>query len=343
MKNEPFKLCNAIVQPGETSSLALPIPEIFNYAPMYIPIKVFHGKVSGPCVLVIAAIHGNELNGTEILHRLIKLSLTKKIKGTLIVVPVFNIYGFLSRSRQLADGLEIDQYFPGSEVGSHTARVAHLFISEVFDKANYCIDLRTGNFNYSNLPKIQTDMKNRICAELGYIFRAPILCHATPKLGSIEHYARVKNIPYLQYEAGEPLRFNEHSIRVGLKGIVNVLRYLERILPVKKISTRVPDSYLIEKIMWVRASKSGVAHIALSLGQQVKRGQLVAVIADPFSAAPSINVLAPHDGVVIAKNDLPIVHEGEALIRLAQFGSHVQTTTTLVDWHNQSTEYVKEM
>ena len=149
MKNKAVKFFDATVHPGEQASLALPLPEMFTCAPMYMPIKVVHGKEAGPTVLIIAAMHGNEVNGTEIINQLRKKSELNELKGTLIMIPVMNVYGMTHRSRYMPDGAELDRSFPGSESGSHAARLTHLFTTEVLDKADYCIDLQTGALNHS--------------------------------------------------------------------------------------------------------------------------------------------------------------------------------------------------
>ena len=144
MKASNLKICNETIHPGENLSLALPLPELFSCAPLYMPIKVNHGKNEGPCLLVIAAMHGNELNGTEIINRLLNSSKIKKLNGTLITIPVLNVYGLINRSQFLPGGIDLDTCFPGSKTGTHAARMAHIFTSEILKKADYCIDLQTG-------------------------------------------------------------------------------------------------------------------------------------------------------------------------------------------------------
>ena len=154
MKNSDITICNETIHSGEQASLALPLPELFSCAPMYMPIKVIHGKQAGPCLLVIAAMHGNELNGAEIINRLLQSKGISELKGTLIAVPIMNVYGFINKTRAMPGGATLGTSFPGSPHGSHAARLAHLFCSEIFSLADYCIDLQTGWLNHSNLPQI---------------------------------------------------------------------------------------------------------------------------------------------------------------------------------------------
>ena len=145
VKNKPLQICNEVIHPGESLSLALPMPEMFSCAPLYMPIKVIHGKHPGPCVLITAAVHGNELNGVEIINQLINLKVMKRLEGTIIAVPVMNVYGLINRSPYLPTGVDLNTCFPGSSTGTHAARIAHLFSQEIFLKADVCIDLQTEN------------------------------------------------------------------------------------------------------------------------------------------------------------------------------------------------------
>lgn len=341
MKNKTLQICDATIHPGETTSLALPMPEIFNCTPMYMPIKVVHGKQTGPCVLLIAAVHGDELNGMEIINRLLSMSLMKHLKGTLLAIPVFNVYGFITRSRNLADGLELDRYFPGSETGSHAARLAHLFTKEILNMADYCIDIRTGAINHSNFPKLYIDTTNEKSRELAEAFRAPVICNVQAEKNSLRETANFNKITYMVYEAGEALRFNEHAIKIGVRGIANVLRKLQMLPDIHKSNKRITTPFFTVQYLWVRASKSGVAYSKIKLGQSVKKGEQLTIIKDPVGTTEASPVYAPCDGIIVDKNNLPVVHEGESLFQIATFHEMEKAATQLEDWKERSTEALK--
>lgn len=332
MKNTPLNICNATIQPGETVSLAFPMPEISNYAPIYMPIKVIHGKQSGSTLLILAAIHGDELNGTEIVNRLLGLSLLKRLKGTLIMIPVFNVYGYITRSRYLTDGLELDKTFPGHSKGSHAARLAHLFTSEILTQVDYCIDLRTGAINHSNLPQIYINPEIKESEQLAKAFKAPVICHVKPERHTLCETASRKNIPYLVYEAGEALRFDERAIKIGLRGTINILRELQMLPKLKQTIEHAITPFTAERYNWIRAPKSGTAYTDVKLGQKVTKKEKIAMIKDPFSSVDKVYVYAPYDGIIVGKNNLPLVHEGETLFQIAIFKKEKQAAAKLKDW-----------
>lgn len=332
MKNSKLKIYNETIHPGESASLALPLPELFSCAPMYMPIKIVHGKEAGPCLLVIAAMHGNELNGAEIIHRLMQSSHLKKLKGTLITVPIMNVYGFINKSRTLPGGAELAMSFPGSQHGSHAARLAHLFCSEIFSLADYCIDLQTGWLNHSNLPQVFASDNHENELALARAFDAPVIAEVAAPKGSLRAYANEKAVPYIVYEAGEAMRFDESSIRIGLKGVLNSLRHLGMIAASSKPKPAKQSSFLVRDTRWVRSPTSGVSHSDIKLGQSVKKGERLTVIKDPFGAGSDVSVLAPYDGVIVSMNNLPLVYEGVSLFQLASFERLSAAASHLEDW-----------
>jgi predicted deacylase len=337
MKNTNLKICDTTIHPGESLTLALPMPELFSCAPMYMPIKVAHGKQAGPCLLIIAAMHGNEINGTEIINKLMVNKSLNRLKGTIIAIPVLNVFGLINRSRFLPGGTNLNRSFPGSETGTHASRIAHLFISEIFSMADYCIDLQTGFINHSNLPQIYIDYKNQDAKRLAESFNAPVISDLEQAEGSLASYAVEQNIPYLLYEAGEAMRFDEQSIKVGIKGLLNIMRTIE-MLPSKVENKKFKSAFATNNI-WVRASSSGISHSTHALGQYVKKGETLCSISDPFGASDQIMVSSPENGVIVGQNNLPLVHEGEGLFQLAVFSREMEKTATrLEEWQEDSTE-----
>ena len=342
MKNTNLQIANATIHPGEALSLALPLPELFSCAPLYMPIKVIHGKQSGPTLLVTAAMHGNELNGTEIINRLLELSSLRQLRGTLIAVPVLNVYGLISRARYMPGGIELDRCFPGAQNGTNGARLANLFVKEIFSKADCCIDLQTGSINHSNLPQIYVSFKDNNAKTLAEAFNAPVISDIACEKGMLRTVALKHDKPYLTYEAGEAMRFDEHAIRVGQRGVMNVLKKLG-MLPIKppKKENQL-HSFFAERNIWVRASTSGISHSKHKLGQYVKKGEALCVIKDPFGATDSINVYSPEDGIIVGKNNLPLVHEGEALFQIALFSRMKHAVEHLEEWREKSNKRFKQ-
>lgn len=348
MKNKPMRICNETIHPGERLSLALPLPELFSCAPIFMPIKVLHGKHAGPTLLITAAMHGNELNGTEIINRLLSSSQIKKLHGTLICVPILNVYGLVNRSRTMPGGIELDRCFPGSANGTHASRVAHVFTQEIFDLADACIDLQTGFMNYTNLPQVYINPNDNAARQMADAFNAPVISHSTCEPGMLRTYAQSQNKPFLMYEAGEAMRFDERAIKVGKKGILNVMRQMGMLSEKETKSTHM-QSLFAEKNIWVRASASGISHSQHHLGQHIKKGEALSVVRDPFGAAGEAVIRSEHEAVIVGMNNLPLVHEGEALFQLAIFPKMAHAAGQLGDWqevHHEtsggSTEQVAE-
>jgi uncharacterized protein len=332
MKNSNITICNETIHPGEHVSLALPLPELFSCAPMYMPINVVHGKKAGPCLLVIAAMHGNELNGAEIINRLLQLNNIKKLKGTLITVPIMNVYGFINKAQTLPGGTPLSENFPGSPQGTHAARLAHLFCSEIFTQADYCLDLQTGWLNHSNLPQVFVTDGNEKELELARAFAAPVISEVITPKGSLRTHANKEQTPYLVYEAGEAMRFDESSIRIGIKGTVNLMRHIEMLPASSKAPSKKQTSFIMRDTRWVRSPTSGISHSTTTLGQQVKKGALLTIIKDPFGSGSDVPVIAPFDGIVVSINNLPLVYEGVALFQLAAFEKLSLAATHIEDW-----------
>jgi predicted deacylase len=313
------------VKAGEQRSIDLELPPFYTHTPVSMPVHVINGKKPGPTLFVSAAVHGDEINGVEIIRRLINAEkeVLENISGTLIAVPVVNVYGFISQSRYLPDRRDLNRFFPGSERGSMAARLAHIFIQEIASKCTHGIDLHTGATARENLPQIRValddgpnngaDIQNMACA-----FQAPVVINSKKLLdGSMRKAVSDLGIPILLYEAGEALRFNEVAIRAGVKGVINVMRRLD-MLPGRKHCDIYNKPLLANATSWVRASQSGILRSVLPLGDQVNKGDLLGVVSDPFGESEE-HIVASKSGIVIGKSNLPLVHEGEALFHIAHF------------------------
>ncbi|GAB4187905.1 MAG: succinylglutamate desuccinylase/aspartoacylase family protein [Simkaniaceae bacterium] len=317
MKNKPLKISNITIQPGERITMALPTPELYTCAPMHIPIHVIHGKKEGPCLLVCGAIHGDEMNGVAIIQRLLELSMVKKLSGTLIAVPVVNVYGLITKSRNLPDRRDLEGSFPGSKIGSFAARLAHVFTEEILDLATHIIDLHTGEPYHSIFPQIQTNFEVPEAHKMAKAFGTPIIMHSNSTRGLL-WLVKEKQIPTLIYEGGEALAFDELSIRTGVKGIIRVMRDLKMLKLPKKQAGKSPEPVEIDSASWIYSSRSGLCQRFKKLGQQVKKKDCIAIVSDPFGTAQKDKILSPVDGIVISQNSLPIVNEGDPILQVAE-------------------------
>ena len=319
-KNPGLTICGENVAKGEFKTLMLPMPQLYDCTPLSMPVHVLCGKQTGPTLCLTAAIHGDEINGVEIIRRLLRKKLIKKLKGNLIAIPIVNVYGFLYQNRYLLDRRDLNRSFPGSPKGSLAARLAHLLVSEIISKATHVIDLHAGSLNRTNLPQIRANLENpEICA-MALAFHTPIILHAILRDKSLREYANENNIPLLVYEAGESSRFDEISIKLGVSGILRVMRKLEMLPQLKKPGKKSQTEFS-NSSFWVRAPKSGLFILHKKLGKHVNKDDLLGTIGDPssFSAENDEKIYAPLAGIIIGCSNAPLVHEGAALFHIACF------------------------
>lgn len=303
---------------GTRMTIDLPVTRLYTHSQIAMPVHVVRGKKSGAKLFVSAAIHGDELNGVEIIRRLLKLPVIKRIRGTLMAIPIVNVHGFINHSRYLPDRRDLNRSFPGSERGSLAARLAHLFMTEIVEQCSHGIDLHTGALHRSNLPQIRANLDHEETAELARRFGVPVLLNADLRDDSLREAADERGIPMLLYEAGEALRFDELSIRAGVRGIVNVMRALDMLPPSRSKGRKRFEPVVARSSAWVRAPMSGILRTMVPLGAQVAKDSLLGVIADPFGERESI-VSAPASGIVIGRTNLPLANEGDALFHVARF------------------------
>ena len=317
-KNSAIKVGDTLVKPGERATVRLPVADLYTGTSLAMPVHVVCGRREGPVLFVSAAIHGDELNGVEIIRRLLKRKALSSVRGTLLAVPIVNVHGFLDQSRYLPDRRDLNRSFPGSRRGSVAARMAYTFMHEIVAKSDFGIDLHTGAINRSNLPQVRGNMDDDATLHLAKAFGAPVIINSNARDGSLRQCAADKGMPMLIYEAGEALRFDELSIRAGLRGVINTMRLIG-MLPLSKRSSPV-SPVIADSTSWVRAPESGIVIPKVDLGSRVTEGQSLAVIGDPVSEEEE-SVKAPFDGIIIGHSKLPLAHEGDALFHVAAFKS----------------------
>jgi predicted deacylase len=317
-RNQAITVGGISVAPGQTRTIDLPVADLYTATSLSMPVVVVCGRSAGPTMFVSAAVHGDEINGVEIIRRLLKRKALQSLRGTLLAVPVVNVHGFLDQSRYLPDRRDLNRSFPGSPRGSVAARLAHLFTSEIVARSDFGIDIHTGSSHRFNLPQIRGSFSDPGTLELAQTFGAPVVIEAGLRDGSLRASAAQRGLPVLVYEAGEALRFNEIAIRAGLRGIVSVMRY-RGMLPKASAPIRVTP-LLARSTRWVRAPVSGIITGKAALGSAVKKGQCLAIVTDPIGDQEQ-EIPAPFSGIVISITNLPLAHEGDALFHIASFES----------------------
>lgn len=317
-RNPGIEIAGVQVQAGTRRCFDLPGAQLYTHTPLDMPVEVICGRTEGPVLLVCAAIHGDELNGVEIIRRLRALKVLGRLRGTLVLVPVVNLFGFIHRSRYLPDRRDLNRCFPGHAEGSLGSRVAHLFYSEVVSKCTHLIDLHTGAVHRQNLPQLRASLEQPAVEQMAHTFELPVIVNSGLIDGSLRAAAYAAGIPSITFEAGEALRLDEKSIVVGVRGITNVMRGLD-MLPSRR-RPWLAEPYVARSTAWYRAPTDGLFRPLAKLGARVRPGDVLGVIAAPFGG-PEKLLAAKGEGIVIGSNNLPLVNEGEALFHVARFAA----------------------
>ena len=309
-------LAGSEIKPGQQTTVHVPVARLYTHTEMTMPVHVIHGRKEGPRLFVSAAIHGDEIIGTEIIRRLMKLKKIKKLRGTLFAVPVVNVYGFLQQSRYSPDRRDLNRFFPGSEKGSLTSQLADIFMDEIVNNSTHGIDLHAGSNHRTNLPQVRANTADPDTRRMAEAFRVPVVINASIRDGSLRHALAEKGIPFLIYEAGEALRFDEVSIRAGIRGILSVMESIGMLRRSRARKT-VIEPLIADATTWIRSPASGILHMNVPLGARVGENKKIGKIADPFSDH-EVAIKSPVSGMVIGRLNLPLVHQGDAVIHIAR-------------------------
>ena len=336
MKNKPVDFGGVTVLPGEQRSIDIPLAAMVTHNNVVMTVHVINGKKPGPCLFVSAAIHGDEINGVEIIRRLINRKLLQRLSGTLVVIPIVNVHGFITHSRYLPDGRDLNRSFPGNSKGSLAGRMAHKFLKEIVEKCTHGIDLHTAARHRDNLPQIRADMSKPEVEVMARKFGVPVIIDSAIRDGSLREAAGDAGIPMLLYEAGEALRFDEIAIRAGERGVQNVMREL-KMLPQIKEKSKVKEPLISVSTQWVRAPYSGILRALVPLGAKAVKGGVLGVIGDPLGGS-EYQIIAPAEGIVIGRTNMPLVYEGDALFHLAFYKKQADSVLTQVESFQEKLE-----
>ena len=316
MARAAFNIAGQQIAAGSVKMVNLPVSILPDHTPVTLSVEVHHGKREGPTMFVSAAVHGDEVIGVEIVRRLLRTPQLAHLRGTLLVVPVVNSFGFLNRSRYLPDRRDLNRCFPGHPSGSLGSRLAHIFLNEIVLRCDSGIDLHSAAVHRTNLPQIRISPRDAVTANMANAFGAPVVLTSSLRDGSLRAEAASRGTPVLLYEAGEGLRFDEMAVRAGVAGILRVMRSLS-MLPAKGIAKAKAKPYLCKSSSWVRAPAGGLLRTFRAEGELVEAGDVLASVADPFGAVET-DITAPSSGILIGLAILPVVNEGDAVFHLAQ-------------------------
>ena len=309
-----FNLNGLAIQPGERVLTRLVISKLPSGTVIDVPVHVMRAREPGPTLLLMGGMHGDEVNGIETIRRLVRRDLLQPLRGSIIAIPILNIYGFLNFSRDVPDGKDVNRSFPGFPRGSLAGRVAHRFMREIMPLIDYGIDFHTGGAARANYPQVRCvlGLDPEVDA-LAAAFAAPFTLHAALRPGSLREAAQGLGKHIIVYETGESLRLDEAGIEEALAGTLRVLHHLG-------MGPAVPDpgrpGIICRRHTWLRARFAGLFRAHVENGQFVEKGQIYGSVADPYGQQ-AVRLESPVSGYVIGLNYMPVVNQGDALLHIA--------------------------
>jgi uncharacterized protein len=301
------------IRPGQSLNIEIAIARLPTHTLIDLPIFIKRAKEEGPVVLISGGIHGDEINGIVSVRRMLEEEVINPIKGTIIFIPLVNIYGFLSNSRTFPDGRDLNRSFPGSKKGSLASQIAFILSNEIIPLIDYGIDFHTGGRMLSNYPQIRVDYKDKKGLELAKAFGTHFILNSPHIEKSFRKEAYKKRKHILVYEGGESMRLDDYAMEEAILGTKRMLMYLGMIDG--KLESR--DTIMVRESSWVRAKVSGIFTASVRLGDEVKKGQILAKISDPYGQL-KIPIKATHNGFVVGLNNNPVVNAGDALVHVGR-------------------------
>lgn len=300
------------IRPGESKEIIINIARLPSRTQIDTPIYVYRAPEDGPTLALTAGMHGDEINGMEIVRRILDGGFNRVKRGSVVCMPIINMYGFLNYSREVPDGKDINRSFPGSKSGSLAARVAYHMTHDVIPSIDYGVDFHTGGASRTNYPQVRCVMQDTVNAELAEAFHAPFTIDAPFRPNSLRLTASKKNKHIIVYEGGESLRFDQHAIEVGVQGTLRLMKHLNMIdhAPAPKIKNKI-----IWSSSWARAHTAGLFQPLVSSGDLIQKNQLVGTLTDPFGEFKE-EIHSPAMGYVVGLNNNPVVNAGDALIHI---------------------------
>ncbi len=310
-----FTIGEHAVARGSRAIVDLPVSALSNHTRVALSVHVLHGEEKGPVLFLSGAIHGDEIQGVEIIRRVLAHPALNHLKGTLLAAPIVNSFGFLNHTRYMPDRRDLNRSFPGSDRGSLASLVADLFFREVVLRSQYGIDFHTAALHRTNLPQVRLAPDEPELFRLAQAFAPPVILISKLREKSLRLCAGEAGVKVLLYEGGEALRFDEQAIDVGVKGCLRVMAQLGMIAPVPQKPGG--ESLFSDSSSWVRAPDGGILHTIRRTGDRVGRREVIGVVADPLGTS-SVPVVAEDDGIIVGRTFLPIVNRGDALFHIAR-------------------------
>lgn len=313
-KHKKIVILGKEILPGKGAQLNLDVAKLHTTTPILVPVIVRRAKVDGPTVLLMAGMHGDEINGIEIIRKIIRKGFNKPSAGTIICLPVFNIFGFLNLKRELPDGRDLNRSFPGSQSGSLAAQFAYHFMKEIAPHVDYVIDFHTGSALRNNFPQIRCVMEDAESVELAKIFNPPFILNSSYISKTIREAMSKKGVKMLLFEGGKTNNIEDNVVEEGLNGVKRLLNHLGmRTSKIDISKDRTP--IFLKESKWMRAPHSGMFQAVVKNGEKVFKGEVIGVVTDPYGNFER-KVKASTSGYIICLNESPVVYKGDAIFHI---------------------------
>ncbi len=307
-----MKIAGVEIKKGQTTKVNLAIAKLTSGTEIDIPVVISRGKNKGPTLLLMAGLHGDEINSVDVVRRILDEKINHVDNGTVICIPILNIFGFINYSREVPDGKDVNRSFPGFSKGSLASQIAYHLTKTILPHCDYIIDYHTGGKSRFNAAQIRAVLTDEKSADLALAFNAPFTLHSNLIPNSLRETATNKDKIIIVFEGGESLRFNQNITEIAISGTKKILNYLN----MSEYAENINPSKTFHNRKWLRAPVSGFFHPAIKVGDRVKHKQIVGTICGPLGdyLKPS---LSPKSGHVITLNNNPVVNRGDAIIQIA--------------------------
>ena len=304
------------IHPGTSRELNFNLAKLHTNTPIELPIIIERSKKPGPTVLFTAGIHGDEVNGIEIVRQLISKKINKPKIGTIICFPIVNIFGFLQKVREFPDGRDLNRAFPGSKNGSLASRIAYKLMKEIIPKVDYCLDFHTGGSSRFNVPHTRIEKDDPSLKILAEAFNAPFILHSKNIKKSFRSASKKKGVPLLLFEGGKSNSIDSVVSNTGVNGSKRVLHHLGMLNGKFKVSSPAKTSIHITQSKWIRAHVSGMFKTTVKVGTIVNQGETIGQITDPYGKT-NYWIKSTNTGYIINVNEAPLIYQGDALFHIS--------------------------
>lgn len=317
IEKQPLDILGRSILPGDSATVYFEVAKLHTQNTIRVPVIIERSKKKGPTVLITAGIHGDEINGVEIVRQLIAKGINQPRIGTIICIPVINVFGFIQMNREFPDGRDLNRVFPGSKRGSLASRVANKLVKEILPHADLIIDFHTGGADRFNAAQIRIAKGDDELFQLAEKFGAPFIYYSKNIKKSFRSTAKKQGKPMLLFEGGKSFNIDKTITNSGVNGTKRILYHLQMLQKKFKVSTPKKETLVIKESQWIRATYSGMFKPSVKLGSYVEKNTIIGSITDPYGSFNHY-VRAPKEGYIFNINQSPIIYQGDAIFHISK-------------------------